>query len=398
MSSVSQQRGKASLRQLLSEGMPRTFPPVLQSADAKEISQALLQAVHFKKNLTLLDPALGPELLKTLEVDPQTVNQTISLEADPVPQSLEGWVAKLKTSSNGKLRLLSSGTTGKPTWSNHSIPSLTRSVRRGRGLAEAIWGLCYPPSHMGGIQVLLQALFSGAAFVDLNDLEDTVLVDLLESVPVTHLSATPMFYQKLTQSGNVFRNVRQVTFGGDRYDAEVFQQLPQTFPNARFKNIYALTETGPLLVSDSDVFTIGPKQKDWVQIRQEALWVRPPGDVEGNWIPTGDQVEVVRKDPQQFRFSGRSQEVVNVAGMKVFLPEVESALQSHPQVREARVFAKSNPVSGKLLWAEVVVKDPAPAEGELREFLRKKLPPAAIPRMIQFVDAVTRTSSGKLQR
>ena len=387
-----------SLEKLLSEGIAQTFTPVLQSRDVWEVARALLQALHCQKTLTLLDPALNPELMETLEVDSEWVNPRIELPEKPFPQTLEDWRQRLESPSGGSLRLLSSGTTGKPTWWEHSLASLSRGIRRRKDLEDAVWGLCYPPSHMGGVQVLLQALFTGAGLVDLNELEGSGLEDLLRRIPVTHLSATPTFYRRLVQSGGPFPEVRQVTFGGDRFEEDIFQQLPKIFPNARFRNIYALTETGPLLVSTGEVFEIRPEQKDWLEIREKTLWVRRPGDITGTWISTGDQVEVLQKDPLQIRFTGRSQEVVNVAGLKVFLPEVEAVLQSHPQVREARVFAKPHPVSGKLLWAEVVAREPAPPESGLREFLRKKLPPAAIPRIIQFVESVTRTPSGKLQR
>ena len=101
-------------------------------------------------------------------------------------------------------------------------------------------------------------------------------------------------------------------------------------------------------------------------------------------------------------FLGRRGGVINVGGAKVHPEEVEAVLNSFAAVRASRVFAKSNPITGALVAAEVVPADPdAPREGlerELIAFARKQLPAHMTPTRIRFVADLPMTEAGKLRR
>lgn len=389
-----------SLPSLFSEEPPGSarFTPLLQSGDPAVIARELLKTFLWEQELTLLDPGLSPALLGDLGIEPRSVGKTLALEGKALPGTPSALVEALDSPGGGTLRLLSSGTTGTPKWCRHSFASLTRGIRRQKALEKAAWGLCYHPTHMGGIQVMLQALLNAGSLIDLYALSEEERLALLQSGTLTHLSATPTFYRNLVATPGVFPTIRQVTFGGDGFDPEVFRAVKATFPQARFRNIYALTETGPLLVSDSEVFEIKESRREHFRIEGEELqvWSGSPGNEA--WLPTGDRVEVLNEAPLRIRFTGRNQDFAQVGGLKVSLREVEAELRAHPGIEAGRVFARSHPASGHLLVAEVVASKPIPSEKEIREFLRKRLQPHQIPRMIQFVKAVATTRSGKLKR
>lgn len=87
-----------------------------------------------------------------------------------------------------------------------------------------------------------------------------------------------------------------------------------------------------------------------------------------------------------------------MGGHKVDPAEVERRLEVHPAVVATRVFGRRNSVSGEILCAEVVSRDPSLTESDLRLYLGAYLHPAKIPRVMRFVDQIAVTRSGKRLR
>jgi acyl-CoA synthetase (AMP-forming)/AMP-acid ligase II len=74
------------------------------------------------------------------------------------------------------------------------------------------------------------------------------------------------------------------------------------------------------------------------------------------------------------------------------------SLNSHPGVVLSRVYAKKNSVMGNIVIAEVKKKEPGLEEKTLRLFLSERLQSFKIPRIINFVDSIDTTHTGKLKR
>lgn len=123
--------------------------------------------------------------------------------------------------------------------------------------------------------------------------------------------------------------------------------------------------------------------------------VPEPGQV---WFSTGDLVR--RCEDGQLAFVGRIDDVVKVAGENVSLTEIEAALAEAPGVLEAAVVAVDDPVRDRVPAAYVVPRDPArpPAEADLAAWADDNLSPAARPRTWTIIDALPRTSVGKIRR
>jgi 2-aminobenzoate-CoA ligase len=87
----------------------------------------------------------------------------------------------------------------------------------------------------------------------------------------------------------------------------------------------------------------------------------------------------------------------NIAG-----PEVEEALLRHPDVLEAAVVGVPDADRGSIVKAYVVLRDGVPREAEtaaaLQAFAKRVIAPYKHPRQIEFVEALPRTATGKLQR
>jgi long-chain acyl-CoA synthetase len=117
------------------------------------------------------------------------------------------------------------------------------------------------------------------------------------------------------------------------------------------------------------------------------------------WFNTGDLGDL--DDLGCLSIQGRSKEMINVSGMKVFPQEVEAALQSHPAVVDAIAFPVRRFARSEAVWASVVVDPSAtnpPTEAELRRYCAKSMAHFKVPERIQFVTELGRTASGKKLR
>ena len=119
------------------------------------------------------------------------------------------------------------------------------------------------------------------------------------------------------------------------------------------------------------------------------------------FVDTGDMVEL---HGDRYYFVGRRDGVINVGGLKVHPEEVESVINRHPQVRMSLVRTRKNPITGALVVAEVVLKNPAEngqarkLEQEILHLCSEALPRHKVPATISFRKDLTVSANGKLVR
>jgi benzoate-CoA ligase family protein len=120
----------------------------------------------------------------------------------------------------------------------------------------------------------------------------------------------------------------------------------------------------------------------------------------GDWFRTGDKY--FRDEEGYFWYAGRSNDVFKVHGLWLSPAEVESALITHPAVREAAVVARQdNDGLTKAAAYLVLNTEFAPSEQlarELRELVGQKIGGYKRPRWIEFLSEIPKTATGKLQR
>jgi long-chain acyl-CoA synthetase len=122
----------------------------------------------------------------------------------------------------------------------------------------------------------------------------------------------------------------------------------------------------------------------------ESPWVN-------GWLHTGD---LVFRDEAGYLFLvGRTYETINVAGHKVYAPEVERALASHAAVAEAAVVGQPDAMRGEVVVAHVTLRPGQQATiAELRQHCETRLAVHKLPRRIIFVDSLPRTATGKVNK
>jgi acyl-coenzyme A synthetase/AMP-(fatty) acid ligase len=111
----------------------------------------------------------------------------------------------------------------------------------------------------------------------------------------------------------------------------------------------------------------------------------------------------VRRDGDGFLwFEGRLDDVILSAGYRIGPFEVESALVGHPAVAEAAAVATPDAERGAVVKAVVVLRPgntggPALAM-ELQDHVKAATAPYKYPRVVEFVDELPKTASGKIRR
>jgi acetyl-CoA synthetase len=120
----------------------------------------------------------------------------------------------------------------------------------------------------------------------------------------------------------------------------------------------------------------------------------------GGAYRTGDMAW--RDGDGYYWFVGRNDDVIKCSGYRIGPFEVESALIEHPSVLECAVTAAPDPMRGQVVKATVVLARGWTASEELRKELQNHVKrvtaPYKYPRIVDFVDELPKTVSGKIQR
>jgi acyl-coenzyme A synthetase/AMP-(fatty) acid ligase len=312
--------------------------------------------------------------------------------------------------------LPTSGTSGPPKLAVHTLATLVGAI--GPAPAQQ-WATFYDIRRYGGLQIFLRAL-SGQGSLRLSSPDEPIesFLHRLGAFGISHMSGTPTHWRKALLSGAAQSiSPQYARLSGEIADDGVLSGLAAAYPNARIEHAYASTEAGV-------VFTVGDGRAGFpaalldrpgpveMKLVEGGLRVRSPRralallgadapalvDAEG-FVDTGDMVEL-RGD--RCYFMGRRNGVINVGGAKVHPEEVEAALNSLDVVRASRVFAKPNPITGALVAADIVLRDPSAGTPELERDIiaaaRRRLPAHMAPARIRFVADLPMTDAGKLSR
>ena len=102
------------------------------------------------------------------------------------------------------------------------------------------------------------------------------------------------------------------------------------------------------------------------------------------------------------KYIGRNDDVIKSSGYRIGPFEVESVLMEHPSVLEVAVTGVPDPKRGFIVKATIVLKDGySPSDAlvkELQDFVKTHTAPYKYPRLVEFVDSLPKTISGKIRR
>ena len=143
----------------------------------------------------------------------------------------------------------------------------------------------------------------------------------------------------------------------------------------------------------------GPTGCRYLADERQTDYVVSDGEMRG-WNVTGDAY--LRDEDGYFFYQARTDDMIISAGYNIAGPEVESALLGHAAVAECAVVGWPDEQRGTIVKAFVVLKPDNERSEEmkkaLQEHVKKAIAPYKYPRAVDFVDALPRTETGKLQR
>jgi acyl-coenzyme A synthetase/AMP-(fatty) acid ligase len=373
-----------------------------------------LQYLPFVMNAAEVDAIVTDR--DTLGPDIPAVRSFVRCDAKVVPGEPDRHV-----SHQTEWILLTSGTTGLPKLTLHTLASLTGAI----GYASTpgvVWATFYDIRRYGGLQIFLRAILSGASLV-LSSAKEPIADYLVRagSCGVTHISGTPSHWRRELMSPAADRIAPQyIRLSGEIVDQGILNQLQSFYPHAKIGHAFASTEAGvafdvndglagfPAKFIEQPGAGVEMKVEDGsLRIRSGRTAERYLGNIEktirgaDGFVDTGDMLEL-RGD--RYYFAGRRDGVINVGGLKVHPEEVEAVINRHSQVRMCLVHTRKNAITGALVVADVVLDKDLSTEpaGELRQEIlqlcRGTLARHKVPAMINFVPALTVAETGKMAR
>ncbi|HEX9062519.1 MAG TPA: AMP-binding protein [Clostridia bacterium] len=295
------------------------------------------------------------------------------------------------------------------------------------GWAKAAWGKLYG-----------QWLCECAVFVyDYDKFVPKELLEVIIKYGVTSFCAPPTIYRffiKEDLSKYDFSKLRHCSTAGEPLNPEVFNQFKKA-TGLRLVEAFGQTE-----------LTVTLATYPWIEAKPGSMGKPSPGydidilDENGNSCDTGEEGQIVvrtdkikppgmfcgyfrdeeltkkvwhddiyytgdmawRDEDGYYWFVGRADDVIKSSGYRIGPFEVESALLEHPAVLECAITSVPHPERGQIVKATVVLsKNYTPGDElvkELQEHVKTVTAPYKYPRIIEFVNELPKTISGKIRR
>lgn len=277
------------------------------------------------------------------------------------------------------LILFSSGTTGEPKAALHDLSFLMEKFKKPGKKLSTVTFLLF--DHIGGFNTMMHSLSSGNLIVTLKERSPEEVCRLIEKYRVELLPTSPTFINMILLSHAYERydlsSLKMITYGTEPMPESTLKSLHKILPNVRLKQTYGLSEVGIMSTksesSDSLYMKLGGEGFE-TKIEDDILYIRAksamigylnapsPFDEDG-WFNTKDKVEL---KGDYMKILGRTTDLINVGGEKVYPNEVESILLSVEGVRDVFVYGEDNPITGKMVIADVCVD----SENNNREFVK----------------------------
>ncbi len=350
------------------------------------------------------------------------------------------------TWDTGMLAYFTSGTTGYPKlvvhnhtysighiitarhWHNVDPDGLHLTVSD-TGWGKAAWGKLYG-----------QWLCAAGIFVfDFEKFNAGALMSQIEKHRITTFCAPPTIYRFLVKEGMQgydLSSIKYATTAGEALNPEVFNRFKE-YTGLELMEGFGQTETTLTLGN-----LVGSRPKPGSMGKPSPLYPNLAlVDEDGNDVPAGVVGEIVVRTPEgkrnvglfdgyyrdealtheawhdgmyhtgdtawrdedgYFWYVGRTDDVIKSSGYRIGPFEIESVLMEHPAVLECAITGAPDPVRGVVVKATIVLtsnyRPNDDLKKELQNYVKHQTAPYKYPRIVEFVDELPKTISGKIRR
>lgn len=372
----------------------------------------------------------------------------LAIAATRVPDSSSTTFTATPTAADEPAQLYyTSGTTGSPkgvTLTHTNVYTHALAAIQELDLSSAdTWAHIAPMFHLADAWATFAITAVGGQHVFLPEFSAPKALDLLQDARVTITNLVPTMLNVMVKDPEATQHkysLRVMLSGGAPIAPDVVHRILQTF-GCDYVQTYGMTETSPYLTLSllpPELLALPPEQQlaykcktgrpfrgielrvvdddgraipndgkavGEIRVRGETVtpgyWRNPEAtaaafDADG-FLMTGDLATI---DEHGFvDIVDRKKDVIKSGGETVFSVEVEHALYEHPAVLECAVFGREDETWGERVVAAIVLRDGMAASGdELIKFCRQRIAGYKTPKQIEFLDALPRTGTGKIQK
>ena len=295
------------------------------------------------------------------------------------------------------------------------------------GWGKAVWGKLYG-----------QWFCESCIFVyDFDKFDAHDLLSVIEQYRITTFCAPPTIYRFFIQEDITKYDLSSLKYGtiaGEALNPEVFYKFYEA-TGIKLMEGFGQTETTLVIAN-----FIGMEPKPGSMGKPSPQFDVDLVDADGNSVDTGNVGEIVLRtdkkvpvgmfkeyynDPEKtkqawhddifhtgdmawrdedgyFWYVGRTDDLIKSSGYRIGPFEIESALMEHPSVVECAVTAVPDPIRGQAVKATIVLaRGYNPSDElvkEIQNFVKKNTAPYKYPRVVEFVEELPKTISGKIRR
>lgn len=312
----------------------------------------------------------------------------------------------------------------------HNLTSQSRHLTLAdTGWGKAVWGKLYG-QWIAGADVFVY---------DFDKFVPAEILDILSRYNITSFCAPPTIFRFL-----IHENVRDYDLSSLRYCTIAGEALNPSV----FNDWYELTGIKLMEGFGQTETTLTVATYPWVEPRPGSMGLKGPQydidlvDENGQTVADGEEGEIVihidkrrpvglfreylddpdttaaamrdglyhtgdvavRDKDGYFWFVGRIDDVIKSSGYRIGPFEVENALMSHPAVVECAVTGVPDEIRGQVIKATIVLakdwtdRDRELLAKEIQDHVKQATAPYKYPRIVEFVDALPKTISGKIRR
>lgn len=291
-----------------------------------------------------------------------------------------------------------------------------------------------PCPHVYGNIVVNGAFFTGMTAILLPRFEEKLVLDAIETHRATVFEGVPTMYMYMLNSPELAKHdvssLTRCTVGGQTMPAAKMKEVEERF-DCPLLELWGMTElagaatTNPFYAENRHG-SIGlpfPGVQARIADVEDAAKTMDPGEVGelmikgplvmlgyyGNekatteaiepdgWMHTGD---VGKMDPDGYLYIvDRRKDMILTGGFNIYPAELERVIAGHPAVAMVAVGGQPDETKGEIAKAYIVLRDGVTADAaQIIAYCREQMAAYKVPKRVQFVDDLPKTSTGKVMR